>query len=120
MVCLIFCVGSNLAAIAADTSPLRARLNFNREWRFQLGDHPGAQAVTFDDGNWESVGLPHSFSLPYFGATNSFYVGHGWYRKTFDVPAAWQGRRLFLHFEGAFQDAEIFINGKKAGAHQGG
>jgi hypothetical protein len=99
---------------------LRQVVNFNREWTFQLGDHHGAEAVGFDDGAWEHVGLPHSFSMPYFAATNSFYVGEGWYRKHFDVPAAWRGKRLFLEFEGAFQNAMVFLNGKRVGAHQGG
>jgi len=98
----------------------RQVFNFNREWSFALGDHAGAQATTFDDASWERVGLPHSFSTPYFAATNSFYVGYGWYRKHFTVPSTWAGKRLFLDFDAAFQDAEIFLNGKKVGTHQGG
>ncbi len=94
--------------------------SFNRDWRFRLGDVPRADAPKFDDAGWARVGLPHSFSLPYFAATNSFYVGYGWYRKTFDLPKSWTGKRLFLDFDGAFQDAEIFLNGRKVGAHQGG
>jgi hypothetical protein len=98
----------------------RETLNFNREWKFQIGDHPGAEAATFNDAKWENIGLPHSFSMPYFAAGNAFYVGYGWYRKHFDLPQKWAGKRLFLDFEGAFQDAEIFLNGKKVGTHQGG
>ncbi|MBI2513276.1 MAG: discoidin domain-containing protein [Opitutae bacterium] len=111
---------SLVVASAAPAAALRHVENFNREWTFKLGDHAGAEAATFDDASWDRIGLPHSFSRPYFGATNAFYVGYGWYRKTFEVPAVWQGRRLFLDFDGAFQDAEIFLNGKKVGAHQGG
>jgi hypothetical protein len=107
-------------ANTAAADGLREVENFNREWRFMLGDPAGAEAVGFDDAAWDRIGLPHSFSQPYFAATSSFYVGYGWYRKTFDVPAAWQRRRLFLDFDGAFQDAEIFVNGRKVGAHQGG
>ena len=109
-----------MAASAAESVPLREKRNLNREWKFQIGDHSGAEAEGFDDGTWANIGLPHSFSLPYFAATNSFYVGYGWYRKTFEVPAAWQGKRLFLDFEGAFQEAEIFLNGQRIGAHRGG
>jgi hypothetical protein len=105
---------------AQSAPPLRETQNFNREWKFQIGDHPGAEAVAFNDAKWENIGLPHSFSMPYFAAGNAFYVGYGWYRKSFDLPAKWAGRRLFLDFEGAFQDAEIFLNGKKIGAHKGG
>jgi hypothetical protein len=57
--------------------------------------------------------------MPYF-ASPKFYTGYGWYRKHFDVPAEWSGKRLFLEFDGAFQDAEIFINGKSIGEHKGG
>jgi beta-galactosidase len=57
--------------------------------------------------------------MPYF-ASPKFYTGYGWYRKHFDVPANWSGKRLFLEFDGAFQDAEIFVNGRRIGEHKGG
>ncbi len=106
--------------VAAQSSNLRDRLNFNREWSFQLGDVTGADAPAFDDTKWESVGLPHSFSMPYFAANDKFYVGYGWYRKHFAVPAAWTGRRINLEFDGVFQDAEVFVNGRRVGEHKGG
>src|SRR5659263_171533 len=98
---------------------IRKNINFNREWKFKLGDYSGADASTFDDSKWESVGLPHSFSIPYFMSPD-FYVGYGWYRKHFVVPSDYKGKRLFIEFEGAFQDAEIFVNSKKVGTHKGG
>ena len=97
----------------------RLRLNFNREFKFQLGDHAGAEAAGYDDGSWDDAGLPHSFSAPYWGETE-FYVGYGWYRKSFQVGREWSGKKLFLEFEAAFQDAEVFVNGKLAGGHRGG
>ena len=68
----------------------RARVNFNAGWRFALGSHPGAQVASFDDSKWEQVGLPHSFSMPYFRAPD-FYTGDGWYRKAFILPALPRG-----------------------------
>jgi beta-galactosidase len=106
-----------MAAIAA--GDVRQSANFNREWKFQLGDVTGAESVAFDDGNWNSANLPHSFSMPYFAA-DRFYVGYGWYRKHFDAPTAWSGRRVNLKFDGVFQVAEIFVNGKRIGEHRGG
>ncbi len=103
----------------ADASEFRQNLNFNREWKFQLGDVPDAQAVAFADVNWEGVGLPHSFSMPYFAA-EKFYVGYGWYRKHFNVPENWAGKRVSLEFDGVFQVAEIFVNGQRIGEHKGG
>jgi len=91
----------------------------NRAWTFTLGDPAGAQAPAFDDSHWAVTHLPHSFSIPYF-LGKGFYVGYGWYRKTVQVPAAWQGKRVSLEFDGVFQDAEIYVNGDRAGRHRGG
>jgi hypothetical protein len=113
---LLVCL--SLVQAAAASSP-RETINFNREWTFQLGDVSGAEAVTFDDAKWDRVGLPHSFSMPYFRA-DRFYVGYGWYRKHFDVPARWAGGRVNLEFDGVFQDAEVFVNGERVGEHKGG
>lgn len=97
----------------------RTRLNFNADWRFKLGSHDGAQGVAFDDRGWDMIGLPHSFSIPYFRAPD-FYTGDGWYRKTFTLPALTPNRRLSLEFEGAFQDARVFVNGIEVAHHRGG
>ena len=97
----------------------RLHLNFNREWKFQLGDHPGAEATAYDDRSWDNIGLPHSFSEPYF-LSSQFYTGYGWYRKHFTVPGDWSGKRISLDFDAAFQDAEVFVNGQRIGEHKGG
>lgn len=86
------------------------------------GDWPDAASRDFDDSGWQRVGLPHSFSIPYF-ESKQFYMGYGWYRKTLQVNM--QGecsgeRRYFLEFDGVFQEAEIFVNGHLAGHHTGG
>jgi hypothetical protein len=107
-------------AVAAPADDLRQSQNFNREWSFQLGDVAGAEAVAFDDTKWAAANLPHSFSMPYFAANDKFYVGYGWYRKHFDVPARWAGRRINLEFDGVFQVAEVFVNGRRVGEHRGG
>jgi beta-galactosidase len=105
---------------AASAADLRQIISFNRDWSFQLGDVTGAGTAAFDDSKWESIGLPHSFSMPYFAASDKFYVGYGWYRKHFDVPAKWTGQRVNLEFDGVFQVAEVFVNGRRIGEHKGG
>lgn len=79
----------------------------------------GAEKMDYDDGKWEHVGLPHSFSIPYF-MSNSFYVGYGWYRKHLQFTKEDLSRKLFLEFDGVFQEAEVFVNGNLAGKHTGG
>ena len=48
------------------------RMIWNRGWEFRLEDEPGKSG-------WQTVHLPHTFSLPYF-MSDSFYTGLGSYR----------------------------------------
>src|SRR5271166_205943 len=102
---------------AAET--LRQIVNINRDWKFKLGDYPGAEAVTYADAAWDPVNLPHSFSISYF-QWKDFYVGYGWYRKHLDIYPQWASKRIYLEFDGAFQDAEVYVNGTRIGEHKGG
>jgi hypothetical protein len=44
-----------------------------------------------------------------------------WYHRTFEVPAAWKGRRrILLNFGAVDWEAAVYINGKKVGEHRGG
>ncbi len=101
------------------TAGLRQARILNQSWKFELGDYPGAQATGYGDSEWASVGLPHSFSLPYFMSTE-FYTGYGWYRRHLNLPADWRGKRIFIEFQAAFQDAQVYVNGQQVGHHLGG
>ena len=100
-------------------SDVRLMQNFNQAWKFKRADVSGADATAFDDSAWDNVGLPHSFSLPYFMASK-FYVGYGWYRKHFAVPSSWTGKSVSLEFQAAFDQAQVYVNGTKVGEHIGG
>lgn len=84
-----------------------------------LSDQPNAAQANYVDTAWKDINLPHSFNSAYFG-TGQWYIGYGWYRKYFDVGEDWKGKRVFVEFEGAFRDAEVFVNGKPIGHHQSG
>ena len=43
-----------------------------------------------------------------------------WYERTFTVPRQWKGKRTLLHFGAVDWQAEVWVNGKKAGVHTGG
>lgn len=101
----------------------RETRNFNGDWLFTPGDPADASNMEIASlGQWLPVHLPHSFSIPYFMSTD-FYVGPGWYRKTFSIDRQDSGQapsRWFLEFDGVFQTADIYVNGRKAGSHTGG
>lgn len=106
-----------LTTVNAQT--IRKNININREWKFKLGDFSGAEATIFDDSAWDNIGIPHSFSMPYY-QSSKFYKGYGWYRKTIEIPQHWIGKRISLDFEGAYRTAEIYVNGQLAGKHNAG
>lgn len=97
----------------------RIKTNINREWKFKLGDYSDAESELYNDKDWSNINLPHNFSIPYF-QSSQWYTGFGWYRKYFTVPAQWKSKRVFVEFEGAFREAQIFVNGKQVGVHRGG
>lgn len=92
---------------------------FNNGWKYRQGDFSQAKETKYDDSEWENIGLPHSFSIPYFMG-RTFYTGYGWYRKNFDVNSSDLKKLSYLEFDGVFQEAEIFVNGSFAGKHRGG
>src|ERR1019366_2653767 len=49
------------ARYAPPLSP-RAKLNFDLNWKFVRDDVPGAEAPSFDDSAWTTVGTPHTFN----------------------------------------------------------
>ena len=91
----------------------------NSEWKYFQGDCSGAERPLFNDCSWENVGIPHSFSIPYF-MSQDFYIGYGWYRKHLALKPDDLKGKLFLEFEGVFQEVEVFVNGKMVGKHIGG
>lgn len=114
LLCLMLTICQTYAVSSA-----RMIENFNREWKFALGDYPQAATPEFSDSHWETVGLPHSFSIPYF-MSKGFYTGYGWYRKQLTLSSKDLQKVIFLEFDGVFQEAEVYVNGKLTGKHVGG
>jgi beta-galactosidase len=97
---------------AQQVSPRIVR-NINAGWLFSKSN------ATAKD--WQGVNLPHTWNAEdVLDDEPGYYRGITWYKKTFTVEKAMRGKKLFLHFEGANQETEVFLNGKKAGHHIGG
>ncbi|MDY7110429.1 MAG: exo-alpha-sialidase [Planctomycetota bacterium] len=43
-----------------------------------------------------------------------------WYRRQFQLPGAWEGRRILLHFEAVDWETLVWVNGISIGEHRGG
>ena len=93
--------------------------SLDASWKFHLGDVSGAEAATFDDSSWTSLDVPHdwSISLPFNQSSaagpGGGYLdgGVGWYRKSFSLPAASSGQRVFVQFDGVYMDSTVWLNG---------
>lgn len=100
--------------------------NFNEGWKFYLGTSSTAQNPSFDDSSWESVTLPHDFSISQSyttsGEAESGFLpgGTGWYRKAFTLPESYAGKRLVINFDGVYSDAYVYVNGTQVGENHYG
>lgn len=91
-------------------------------------------ATNFDDSTWKPVDLPHDWAIDLPFSDNRELNEHGakplgraypetsigWYRRTFDIPAADNGKRLSLEFDGIFRDAMVILNGHYLGRNLSG
>jgi len=101
----------------------RSILNFGKDWKFQLGDISGAEAVKFDDSSWRKLNVPHDWSIegefseknPSTPEGGALPGGIGWYRKSFQVSAQDIKGLVFIDFDGVYQNSEVWINGHSVG-----
>ena len=86
---------------------------FDFDWQF-----------TQDSISWRAVDLPHDWSIegafdreaPAGNDGGYLPTGKGWYRKKFRVESV-SDKTLRLYFEGVYMNAEVFVNGQRAGGH---
>jgi beta-galactosidase len=119
--------GVNGASYGQATGPAsslagRRMLNFDAGWKFAKGDQPGAEAVDFDDSNWQAVRLPHDWAIsgPFDPKENGYagklpWKGVGWYRKTFTLDKADSDKRVYFDFDGVMAFPKVYVNGQSAG-----
>ena len=112
--------------VVLSESGARTRVRMNFDWKFCLGDPGEAQSLKYDDAGWQTVNLPHDWSIygPFnqkvaMGGANGLRPrGIGWYRKTFLSPSP--GRVAFLDFEGVYTEADVWLNGIHLGKNHNG
>lgn len=108
----------------------RAVIELADGWKFRKGD-AAASDPAFDDSGWDPVSVPHTWNrigsyeeaagVPgQAGRTIDKYLGPAWYRLTINAPPRSAGRRAWLEFDAASRTAQVWLNGKRLGSHQGG
>ena len=132
-----------LAAISparAQQAP-REKLLMDFGWKFHLGNEwgtgeapinlgvsTGPARQEFDDSSWPTIDLPHDWAvaLPFDSTAPADHgykpIGRGfpencvgWYRRTFTIPAADTGKRIWIEFGGVFRNSLVYVNGALVG-----
>jgi beta-galactosidase len=102
------------------------------------------QSPSLDDSGWDDIRVPMNwemtgkYNLPTYvntsypfkneppyareGFTEHGVVDHnatGFYRRTFSMPGEWKDKRVFIHFDGVYSAATVYVNGTFVGYSQG-
>jgi beta-galactosidase len=90
-------------------------------WLFRTDPDRRGEAETWFDprtpaAGWEEVEVPSTWQV---AAKTADYMGRAWYRREFEAAADWRGKAVRIEFEAVFHTAEVFVNGKSAGTHDG-
>jgi len=97
--------------------------DFNFNWKFILRSVSGAEEPDYDDSDWENIDLPHDWSIYYEfdsnleGCTGYLPGGVGWYRKEFTLNIDTVSTKVFILFDGVYNNSKFWINGKYLGEH---
>ncbi len=112
----------------------------NGRWEFELVANPSAAPAgfpqpDFEAAGWAEIEVPGNWMLQ--GYDRPIYTNHkmpippnpprvppddnptGLYRRTFTIPAEWQGRPVIVCFDGVESAFYLWVNGHKVGYSQG-
>lgn len=123
------------------------RVMLNGQWQFNWVPKPEDRPIdfykpSFDASSWKTIPVPSCMEMQGYGTpiyTNVTYPfrnqppfikgqeGYtvvkepnavGSYRRTITVPSSWNGREIYLHFNGIYSAAYVWVNGQKVGYTQ--
>jgi beta-galactosidase len=95
-----------------ETTTLTDRGRSLKEITAELG--PRASQL-YDDSSWTTINVPGTFNPPPDKTTTG-----GYYRLVFLVPRVWSGKYAMLKFGAVRYIADVWLNGRYLGYHEGG
>lgn len=124
------------SASTADPSKSPWHMPLNGDWSFTLASRPEAAPPDFmlpefkQGTNWKKLRVPsnwtlHGYDRPHYTNKSMPFPEEppfcpeqnptGLYRRTFQLPASWKGRRVVIHFAGVESVLALWVNGKAVG-----
>ena len=97
-------------------------LNLNGDWSFEYDDDDaGLRNQWFNRHEYsQTIVVPFAFQARLTGISETAFHDIVWYERQFDVPTAWQGQHVLLHFGAVDYQATVWVNGQFVAAHEGG
>ncbi len=129
-------------AVTGDKHASANFLSLDGTWKFHWSSNPGARPARFcepgfSDSGWNEIPVPSNwemkgYGIPIYLNTSYEWTSHpnppdvptahnpvGSYRRSFNLPATWAGKSVYIHFGAVKSAFYIWINGKKVGYSQG-
>lgn len=121
--------------------------SLNGDWKFNWVREPNERPLDFfktdfDVSSWDEISVPSNWEMKGYGTplyvnqeipfkNNPPYIQAwssspdwdpnpvGSYRRDFTIPASWDGKQIFVNFEGIYSAAFVWVNGEYVGYTQG-
>ncbi len=97
-------------------------INLNGTWSYQFD----LSNTGVGRGFIKSQGFDSKITVPFCPESELSGVGYKdfipaiWYQRKVSIPAAWQGKKILIHFGGVDYFSTLYVNEKLAGRHWGG
>ena len=130
-----------------ETKAEYVNLNGTWKFKYVAGTSSGPgssefQAKDYNDSGWDDIRVPLSWEMANYGKPVYTNVGYpfsnnppnansgmsqygvtdhnatGFYRRTITIPETWKDKRVFIHFDGVYSAAVVWVNGKYVGYSQ--
>ena len=127
-------------AVSGDKARSSGYISLNGTWKFHYSETPegspeGFYSNNYNDSQWADIVVPSNWEMQGFGdplfrnISTPFhpdpphvpreYNPTGSYRRTFSIPALWNGKEVFLRLEKTASASFIWINGHEVGYNEG-
>lgn len=100
----------------ANDQSIRQVIPLSGTWKFKPSNQPldNFSATDIDDSRWLDIKVPANWYLEGHDIS-----GVAWYKKHFQIPATFSGKRVSLKFGGIDYTADVWLNGHYIGFHEG-